>query len=102
MKNFIMTLIIFAFASNVMMAQSNNTKAETKPQKEQVTAKHECKKGEDHECKKGEGHECKKGEGHECKKGEGHECKNHKEGQACKKTADQQCDKCKAEAKKKN
>ena len=86
MKNFLMTLIIFAFASNVMMAQSNNTKAETKPQKEQVTAKHECKKGE----------------GHECKKGEGHECKNHKEGQACKKTADQQCDKCKAEAKKKN
>ena len=78
MKNFLMTLIIFAFASNVMMAQSNNTKAETKPQKEQVTAKHECKKGE------------------------GHECKNHKEGQACKKTADQQCDKCKAEAKKKN
>ena len=138
MKKFLLTLVIFAFASNVMMAQSNDTKVNMKPAKEQVAAMpmHECKKGEGHECKKAEGHECKKGEGHECMKGEGHECKkaeghecmkgeghecmkgeghecqkaegekheckNHKEGQACSKPADQQCDNCKAKAKKKN
>ena len=128
MKKFLLTLVIFAFASNVMMAQSNDTKVNMKPAKEQVAAMpmHECKKGEGHECKKGEGHECKKGEGHECMKGEGHECKkgeghecmkgegheckkaevvkheceNHKDGQPCSKPADQQCDNCKEKAKK--
>ena len=75
---------------------------------------HECKEGMKPECKKGEGHECKEGMKHECK--EGHkpecknaeaanlkkhkECKNHKDGQPCNKPADQQCDDCKAKAKK--
>ena len=128
MKKFLLTLIIFAFASNVMMAQSNDTKVKMKPTKEKVATMpmHECKKGEGHECMKGEGHGCMKGEGHECMKGEGHgcmkgeghecnkaeghecnkaegvkhECKNHQEGQPCSKPADQQCDNCKEKAKK--
>ena len=82
--------------------------------KAEAAKMHECKEGMNHECKKGEGpkHECKEGMNHECKKGEGpkheckegmnHECKGHKDGQACDKPADQQCDKCKAEADKKN
>jgi len=47
-------------------------------------------------------HECKKGEGKQCEKAAGmkHECKGHKDGQACTKPADQQCDDCKAAAKK--
>jgi len=85
--------------------------------------KHECKKAEGqkcekaagmkHECKKAKGQKCEKAEGmkHECKKAEGkqcakeaaakkHECKDHKDGQPCTKPADQQCDDCKAAAKK--
>jgi len=66
--------------------------------------KHECKKGEGKQCEKAAGmkHECKKGEGKQCEKAAGmkHECKGHKDGQACTKPADQQCDDCKAAAKK--
>ena len=92
MKKFLLTLIIFAFASNVMMAQSNDTKVKMKPTKEKVATMpmHECKKGEGHECMKGEGHGCMKGEGHECKKGEGHECKKG-EGHECMKGEGHEC-----------
>ena len=82
--------------------------------------KHECKEGK--KCDKAEGmkHECKEGkkqcdkvEGmkHECKEGKKQcdkgaikqmhkECKDHQDGKPCTKPADQQCDDCKAAAKK--
>ena len=64
--------------------------------------KHECKEGMKN-CEKAEGmkHECKE-DMKKCEKAEGlkHECKDHKDGQPCTKPADQQCDDCKAKAKK--
>ena len=87
-------------------------------------AKHECKKAEGqcpeeaaaakHECKKAEGqcpkeaaaakHECKKAEGQCPKEAKKADCCKQGEGmkKECSKPADQQCDKCKAEAAKKN
>ena len=82
--------------------------------------KHECKEGKKcdkaegmkHECKEGK-KQCDKAEGmkHECKEGKKQcdkgaikqmhqECKDHQDGKPCTKPADQQCDDCKAAAKK--
>ena len=90
MKKFLLTLAVVALAASSMNAQTNSSN--DRPEEPDRVQMRELSKNPT-------GLDVPTGiDKAQVVDQQKHECKGHKDGQACNKPADQQCDKCKAEA----